>query len=297
MDTERERTFRRPLGANGNIKAISRLLVRHYRSRIRRGTVAKQRAKALRQTNVNGYSLKECLKTKSIFVHVPKTAGVSVNKALYGSLGAGHKTLNDYVLLLSPSDFLTFFKFTIVRNPWSRVVSAYNFLREGGFNAVDREFWEQELKQYQTFESFVKHWLTPVNVRRSVHFKPQCDFVFDYSAHITVDFVCYYENLEQDFAYLCSQIPAHREPGHCKLGYNNVGPGGGAARYTDEYTDETKLMVGEIYAQDVYTFGYEFAQQSTNDLSHYRLRDPRIFINRYRDFRAREINSTQQRSI
>ncbi|MEM6486066.1 MAG: sulfotransferase family 2 domain-containing protein [Pseudomonadota bacterium] len=241
----------------------------------------RQRAREIRESDSNGYSIKEYLRTKSIFVHVPKTAGVSVNEAIYGSLGAGHKTLNDYVLLLSPTDFLTFFKFTIVRNPWSRVVSAYNFLRAGGFNAVDRKFWELELERYEDFEDFVKNWLTPANIKNSIHFKPQCEYVFDYSARITVDFVCYYENLEQDFAYLSSKIPVRSE-----LSHNNVGPSGSSIEYAEVYSDETQRIVGDLYAQDVYTFGYKFDERGANELRLEGRRDPRVFINRYRDYLA-----------
>lgn len=43
---------------------------------------------------------------KAIFVHIPKCAGVSVNKALFGNLAGGHTTLDQYINVYEPSLFL-----------------------------------------------------------------------------------------------------------------------------------------------------------------------------------------------
>lgn len=96
---------------------------------------------------------------KTIFVHVPKCGGVSINRALFGNLGGGHTSLEEYLTVFSPSEFLSFFKFAFVRNPWDRVVSAYFFLKNGGLNQWDKDWFARELSEYETFESFVRQWL------------------------------------------------------------------------------------------------------------------------------------------
>lgn len=52
----------------------------------------------IRKTETNeSYSYKPFDDNKAIFIHIPKCAGVSVNKALFGNLAGGHTTLEDYM--------------------------------------------------------------------------------------------------------------------------------------------------------------------------------------------------------
>lgn len=118
-------------------------------------------------------------KAKAIFVHIPKCAGISVNKALFDSIGGGHTTLDQYINIFPPALFKSYFKFTFVRNPWDRVVSAYTFLQKGGLNNWDNEFYEREIKQYDSFKAFVQGWLTPENLFKHHHFRPQHHYFID----------------------------------------------------------------------------------------------------------------------
>jgi hypothetical protein len=53
---------------------------------------------------------------RCIFVHIPKTAGNSVNR-VFGVDWQNHKDLARYAAELPPDIFSTYFKFAIVRNP------------------------------------------------------------------------------------------------------------------------------------------------------------------------------------
>ena len=46
---------------------------------------------------IDSYSYKPFVDSKSLFVHIPKCAGVSISKGLYGNLAGGHTTLSGYL--------------------------------------------------------------------------------------------------------------------------------------------------------------------------------------------------------
>lgn len=76
-------------------------------------------------------------KYKCIFIHVPKTAGVSVAKSLLGKPTVHWSALNCR-LIFGKEDFNNYFKFSFVRNPFTRLISAYEFLRNGGYGPSDK---------------------------------------------------------------------------------------------------------------------------------------------------------------
>lgn len=204
----------------------------------------------LRRCNGDSYSLRPFDQTQSIFVHIPKCAGISVNKALYGNLAGGHKTFNQYLTTFEPKLVLNYFKFTIVRNPWDRLVSAYHFLQKGGANSTDLQWANRHLAAYTSFEQFVHYWLTPDNARSWYHFRPQSDFIIDSSAQISLDYIGYFETLEQDFAYIASRLNKD-----VQLAKTNKSQ---HVDYRSYYNDETRAIVADVYAKDISLLGYNF---------------------------------------
>lgn len=64
---------------------------------------------------------------KCIFLHVPKAAGISISKTLFGNLGPCHITYDWFEQNLGLVTIKAYYKFTFVRNPWDRLYSAYSF--------------------------------------------------------------------------------------------------------------------------------------------------------------------------
>jgi hypothetical protein len=76
-----------------------------------------------------------------IFIHIPKTAGTSVARTLFGQ-GSRHVPYFEYEKV-NGRKFNRYFKFAFVRNSWDRLVSTYFFLKKGGLNDMDR-LWAEE---------------------------------------------------------------------------------------------------------------------------------------------------------
>lgn len=213
-------------------------------------TKSYRRGQALRRsTGVYNY---ECFdRTRSLFVHIPKAAGVSVCQSLYGCLAGGHATMAKYQQVFSRHEYNNYYKFTFVRNPWDRLFSAYSFLRKGGMNEVDKRWANQNLVSYLSFESFVMDWLNPKSVNSYIHFKPQKDFLVSFDGELRLDFLGRFESINQDFALVAKYLGLHTS-----LSHQNAT--GHSARYLDAYTEDMIQKVADVYAQDIELLGYRF---------------------------------------
>ena len=156
----------------------------------------------------DGFSFAQFDAFRCIFVHIPKAAGVSVSKSLFGNLGGGHVMIGAYRIIFPKTEFDSYFKFSFVRNPWDRLLSAYLFLKQGGLNADDRRWWsDHDMSRYRTFDEFVSNWLSRENADRSLHFLPQYRYLCaPFTRTLCVDFVGAFEHLERDFAYVRERL-------------------------------------------------------------------------------------------
>jgi hypothetical protein len=188
---------------------------------------------------------------KCVFIHIPKTAGTSVTKALFGT-DSRHVTWDKYYHA-NRRKFTRYFKFAFVRNPWDRLLSGFIFLKRGGMDPADSIWASRNLECIDTFEQFVHEWVNEVNIWSWVHFLPQHYFVCDQSMQCVLDFVGRMENLQSDFLTVS-----------IRLGRNATLPDTNRTRsdhYSRHYTDAMRDRVAQIYQDDIRLFGYQFEAQ------------------------------------
>ena len=156
---------------------------------------------------------------------------------------------DDYINLdLNPLDH--FYSFTVVRNPWDRLVSHFLMnakeLTEDSFRdyassylgsineAVDRDYFkEQALERMGT----------------NLNLLPQADWLQDVGKF---DKIIKFENLEQGFKEVCIDLDIPYEP----LPHLNKREGRG--HYSEYYNDETKQMVIDAWGDDITLFNYSY---------------------------------------
>lgn len=192
----------------------------------------------------------------AIFTHVPKAAGTSVAQALFGS-----KSRHVPIIRYAAYDwhqFCSSFKFTFVRNPWSRIHSAYHYLyRRVGSDSrfLDHRWATYYLSNTPTFEDFIlrlknRRYRSPV--RRYIHFRDQMDWISIPRRGGVMDFIGRFECIENDFSFICKSIGLPDVP---DLGVMRKGTG---RDYRDEYTSEMVSVVGDLYEKDARFLNYEF---------------------------------------
>jgi hypothetical protein len=128
------------------------------------------------------------LKRGILLIHVPKCAGSSVEQALYGDVRIHHRTWQelsrDY-----PEAWEKCTKIAVVREPVSRFLSAYNYLRLGGRNEYDLNFSRRYIRG-KSAEQLAALIDRDIHFRKRAmsffHFRPQSDFVAN-GSQIMVD--------------------------------------------------------------------------------------------------------------
>jgi len=199
------------------------------------------------------YSLEGYDRYGCIFVRIPKNATQSISLSLFGNLGGGHLPILKYNVIYSRKEFQNYFKFTFVRNPWDRLVSAYHFLRAGGVGNEHDMKWKERLeKYYPTFDTFLKEWVNSKDVAWGMHFKSQYQFVCDENFRIMVDFVGYFENLESDFDYVKKKLGVNTSLTNVNKTKSKKN------HYRNYYSSETAEIVARVYHHDIRIFGYNF---------------------------------------
>jgi hypothetical protein len=200
---------------------------------------------------------------RTVFVHVPKTGGQSIEMVFLRKLGLtwaeraslllrpnpdpargprrlAHLYAGEYVRhgYLGAADFAAFFKFAVVRNPWARAVSEYKFAYQ---------------PRGMPFAAFLGE---VVARRRHVleerHIAPQVRFVAGDDGAVIVDRVLRFESLAADFAAVSREIFGAEEP----LPLRNVSRD--RTDYRAFYNDAGRGLIAEKYRDDIEAFGYEF---------------------------------------
>jgi len=225
-----------------------------------------------------------CHPFKCIFIHVPKTAGQSIEQFFMDRLGLDWNQDREALLLQNNNDpalgteklahlaaseyvgcghvsqqvFSSYYKFGFVRNPWTRILSEYRY----------RNYFH-----HHSFKDFVINKLPrPGFDDKYRHVMPQYELLYDAEGKLLVDFVGRFETLQQDFDRVCetigiegSTLPhrnrSDKKSRDLKRRLKNILFMNGENQHDsliDFYDDETREAVAEYYRIDIETFGYQF---------------------------------------
>ena len=200
------------------------------------------------------------LQKRFLFVHIPKTAGNSIQSALrdysedqlvalrkeqdgierFGLRNPRytikkHSTLSEYHDALGDEQFRNLYKFTCVRNPWDRMVSYY-------FTPTQKpETWSRkEFRETISKAVSVSDYLRLDNGEGD--------------PFANVDCIIRFENLANDFRTLCNAIgispPALPQ-------YNRSN----REHYSKYYDDQLRELVRARFAAEIERFNYSFEKQ------------------------------------
>jgi Sulfotransferase family len=210
---------------------------------------------------------------KFIFIHIQKCAGTSITCAIAPHLAEGDivlggtpegeklseefrqtKGLHKHSKALEAKNVLgdeiwnSYFKFSLVRNPWDRLVSKYHWWLTTSWE--DQWGTAQKIKSMKDFSEYLLSDLD-FDKQQSV-----LDYLTDENGEIMVDFVGKFEKIYKDFAYICgrSGLPNLRLPHKNKSEHDN---------YLEYYKDpEIVELVNQWFGPEIKALNYNLHKGS-----------------------------------
>lgn len=210
---------------------------------------------------------------KIIFIHIPKCAGTSVERILQikdekdfytekltsnilaelalknftdedykicASKNKQHYTYKELSKILSEDILKNFTKFSIVRNPYDRLVSEYYFR-------------EKSVKLHKNFEDFAKNVLKLNRFTRNWlydgHLETQSSYLINEENNFnSIDKIFKFEKLNECAAFLTG-VTGDKNMPHLRKTSNRK-------PYEEYYTQELKEIVYNFYKEDFINFNY-----------------------------------------
>lgn len=177
------------------------------------------------------------------FIHVPKTGGSSIERAL--ELAHEHKTAIEKRDALGWRHWDHKFTFAVLRNPFDRAVSHYHWRvathkADGADGHLPFPEWVRA-----TYAERDPHY-----VRSERMFMPQAAWVADDEGVVLVDFLARLEQMEQDWDLICRRVGTSVPLPHDKKTERGD--------YHDYFDSVSKALVEEHYAVDLEMFGYSY---------------------------------------
>lgn len=195
-----------------------------------------------------------CHTRKIIFIHIPKTAGSSIEHLLRDEgkyeldfIGvrngrSTHHYMGIELKMILKELYPTYYKFSFVRNPYDRLISEYFWCR---INNVGHKF----NKTFDEFLDYVedviknKKFFKPIE---NDHFIPQYSFLF-FNNKLLVNNIFKYEDIETVIPLIKKRLKIKTVLQHLnKSNKNEI-----------TLTNEQKERIYNLYKIDFQTFNYE----------------------------------------
>lgn len=198
-------------------------------------------------------------KLKCIFIHIPRTAGSSIEKSLVGKDWWNIDKETKHLIASQAKKIYSeywesYFKFSFVRDPYSRMLSlaTYNSMRKVYYNDIDMFNGIVSDKHIQEYKNLFGNPLIEYDYRfykrgdveTQNH---QTDCVYNNILDEPLDYIGRFEKLEEDFYNLCNILEVKRK----KLEKIGCKP------HNNSLSSDARLLITELYEKDFSKFNYD----------------------------------------
>lgn len=187
---------------------------------------------------------------KIIFIHVNKTGGTSVSVALrpwerlpklaedHDSALAVRAAINDAGMC-----FKDFWSFAVVRNPWDRIVSSFQYRKQRLLPPNP-----QHLPEDTDFTRWLVDVVQPN--KGNMEWSDQSRMLEDRAGQVIVDEVFKFEEIDEAWKRITGRLGLALHLPHANKTNRKD--------YRSYYTDQTAQIVADRFPKDISRFGYNF---------------------------------------
>ncbi len=170
---------------------------------------------------------------------------------------AKHLSAPQLQAILGEEEFARCFRFTVVRNPWERMVSRYNFTHVRSEPSDEEKLDRGTTRTFHDLE--FEPWLDRIAYRalRGKGPRSQLSKLIGPNGEVLVDHIGRLTDLQGTVDLLCSRLGVEPEP------VRQVNPGTRSKPYADYYDDRTRDIVADIHRVDIEHFGFTFTELLT----------------------------------
>ena len=191
-----------------------------------------------------------CHERKLIFIHIPKNAGTSIIKAMGVENMLMDKTIEEYKEHYNEY-WDKYTKFTVVRDPIDRFISAYKFARmkeSGWFSATGEEGLGKHTHYELCNKMDINEYTTYLYKNRKEYNRwniPQTFIISNKNNEIEIDYFVRFENLQEDLKKI--DIESIQKLNSSKIDDDKV----------IQLTKKSKMKLYKIYDIDYKNFNYK----------------------------------------
>lgn len=206
---------------------------------------------------------------KTVFVHIPKCGGQSIETLFLDDLELdwdtraplllrpndtprlgpprlAHLLASEYLRFkyISDEQYKTYYKFAVVRDPYARVVSLYNYLiPQGDFDSFLFGWLSKQFELKDSYRSY------PHEYKGLYHFvRPQAEFIHTETGALLVDEVFRLEDISKWIGELTKKCGLSSTLKHVNKSENRIG--------MKDLNDQHFKKITELYADDFRIFHY-----------------------------------------
>lgn len=198
---------------------------------------------------------------KFIFLHIPKTAGTSIEESLYEYHDIDysddpHHEMLSYYDEMTKEEYDSFFKFTVIRNPFNLLYSTWAYYVKQNEFDIDFNEWikwrfTQNYRKYKHLS--IDHPAGESNLRITYYMNryPQTFWLVNHEGDFILDHLVCFEHLSDDMKEVYEKLGLS----DFYLPHANKNHDDGS-KYIDKYTQESIDIVKEHFKIDLDLFGY-----------------------------------------
>jgi hypothetical protein len=221
---------------------------------------------------MRNYGIRQIRKHGFWFVDIPRTSSTGIKNELVkmygvtyskGKLGENryyhklryifppHLPAQQMRKILGEELWARIFTFTIIRNPWDRMVSLFHYMKREG-----------SLPKKITFRDYVLQFNTPRYMLKNqshgyhAYYYGLSEYIVDSDDNVIVDYIGRYENRMEDIRIITDKIGC-QDLGNLHL--EKIGRS--HKHYSQYYDDETKDVISRVFKRDIERFEYSFEEK------------------------------------